>query len=219
MATATVTAARRAAHAVVRRTLADGAFADRALHGEARGLDPRERGLAKQLAFGAVQRRLTLDHVISQHVDRRLEPGIRAALHLGLFQLLFLDGVAPYAAIGESVELAKPSPGHKLADAKAFDGDRGFDRVLLDPPCSGLGTLQSHPDLRWRITPDDIERLAAEQDELLAAARRALRPGGTLVYSVCTLSPREERLVTADVRRTLPPVDHTDGFYIARDGG
>jgi 16S rRNA C967 or C1407 C5-methylase (RsmB/RsmF family) len=58
-----------------------------------------------------------------------------------------------------------------------------------------------------------------DQDDLLAAARRALRPGGTLVYSICTLSPREERLVTADVRRTLPPVHQTDGFYIARDGG
>ena len=105
------------------------------------------------------------------------------------------------------------------ADATAFHGDASFDRVLLDPPCSGLGTLQSHPDLRWRVTPADIERLATEQDELLACARRALRPGGTLVYSVCTLSPREERLVTGDVRRTLPPLDRTDGFYIARDGG
>jgi 16S rRNA (cytosine967-C5)-methyltransferase len=105
------------------------------------------------------------------------------------------------------------------ADAKDFDGAHGFDRVLLDPPCSGLGTLRSHPDLRWRVAPADIDRLAAEQDELLTAARRALRPDGALVYSICTLSPREERLVTADVRRTLPPVDHTDGFYIARDGG
>jgi 16S rRNA (cytosine967-C5)-methyltransferase len=397
MASTTVTPARRAAHAVVRRTLVDGAFADRALHGEARGLDTRDRALAKQLAFGAVQRRLTLDHVIAEHVDRSLEPDVRAALQLGLFQLLFLDGVAPHAAIGEAVELAKPSPGHRLvnavlrrvqregaelpsdetpegaairhshplwlvelwwdwlgpeqtrallaadnepaelalrvnslvehdlddipgerdgdaivvdgpfdalahpgyaagafmpqsrasqlvapivdprpgervldlcaapggktthlaalmegigevvaverhpqrakalkatcermraanvtvatADANDFDGDQGFDRVLLDPPCSGLGTLSSHPDLRWRVSPADIDRLAAEQDDLLAAARRALRPGGTLVYSICTLSPREERLVTADVRRTLPPVHQTDGFYIARDGG
>jgi 16S rRNA (cytosine967-C5)-methyltransferase len=105
------------------------------------------------------------------------------------------------------------------ADANDFDGEHGFDRVLLDPPCSGLGTLRSHPDLRWRVTPADVERLAAEQDALLAVARRALRPGGTLVYSICTLSPGEERLVTADVWRTLPPVDQTDGFYIARDGG
>jgi 16S rRNA (cytosine967-C5)-methyltransferase len=105
------------------------------------------------------------------------------------------------------------------ADAKAFDGDGGFDRVLLDAPCSGLGTLRSHPDLRWRASPEQIERLALEQDELLASARRALAPGGRLVYSVCTLSPREERLVADAVQRTLPHVDGTDGFYIARDGG
>ena len=53
-----------------------------------------------------------------------------------------------------------------------------FDRVLLDPPCSGLGTLRSHPDLRWRTSPEAVERLAAEQDALLASARRALAPGG-----------------------------------------
>jgi 16S rRNA (cytosine967-C5)-methyltransferase len=104
-------------------------------------------------------------------------------------------------------------------DAKAFDGEGRFDRVLLDPPCSGLGTLRSHPDLRWRASPAAIERLAAEQDALLAVARRAVAPGGTLVYSVCTLSPREERLASDDARRTLPHADGTDGFYIARDGG
>lgn len=104
------------------------------------------------------------------------------------------------------------------ADAKAYDGGQRFDRVLLDPPCSGLGTLSSHPDLRWRVTPQAIEQLAHEQDALLAAARRALRPDGVLVYSVCTLSPREERLVTDAVQRTFPHRDGTDGFYIARDG-
>ena len=70
--------------------------------------------------------------------------------------------------------------------------------------------------MRRRVAPSI---LAAEQDALLASARRALAPGGTLVYSVCTLSPREERLVSDDVRRTFPHRDSTDGFYIARDGG
>jgi len=68
------TQARRAAHAVVLRTLAGGAFTDRALHGEAAGLDPRDRALAKQLAFGTVQRRRTLDFVIAAHADRELDP-------------------------------------------------------------------------------------------------------------------------------------------------
>ena len=76
MALATLSPARRAAHAVVLRTLSDGAYADRALHGEARGLEPRDRALAKQLAFGTVQRRLTLDHVIAAHVDSRRGPAV-----------------------------------------------------------------------------------------------------------------------------------------------
>jgi 16S rRNA (cytosine967-C5)-methyltransferase len=93
-----------------------------------------------------------------------------------------------------------------------------FDRVLLDPPCSGLGTLARHPDLRWRIEPHDVEELARAQDRLLDAARRCVRPGGRLVYSVCTLHPDEERLRTAHVHRTWPDLDDTDGFYIAIDG-
>ena len=106
-----------------------------------------------------------------------------------------------------------------VGDAKAFADPDGFDRVLLDPPCSGLGTLRSHPDLRWRVTPRAIALLVAEQDALLAAARRALRPNGKLVYSVCTISPAEERLHSAEAIRTFPHRDGTDGFYIARDGG
>jgi 16S rRNA (cytosine967-C5)-methyltransferase len=106
-----------------------------------------------------------------------------------------------------------------VGDAKAFEDPEGFDRVLLDPPCSGLGTLRSHPDLRWRVKPRALRLLAAEQDALLASARRALRPGGALVYSVCTISPVEERLRDPDAMRTFPHKDGTDGFYIARDGG
>ena len=106
-----------------------------------------------------------------------------------------------------------------VGDAKAFRGDDGFDRVLLDPPCSGLGTLRSHPDLRFRVTPRAVALLAAGQDALLAAARRVLRPRGRLVYSVCTISPAEERLAAPDAVRTYPHKDGTDGFYIARDGG
>jgi 16S rRNA (cytosine967-C5)-methyltransferase len=105
------------------------------------------------------------------------------------------------------------------ADAAEFHDPAGFDRVLLDPPCSGLGTLRSHPDLRWRVQPEDLPPLVAQQDALLAAARANLRPGGVLVYAVCTLSPTEERLQTRDSWRTLPSRDDTDGFYSARDGG
>jgi len=77
------------------------------------------------------------------------------------------------------------------ADAAQAPIAAGFDRVLVDPPCSDLGALASRPDARWRKSPRAIERLAALQDDLLAAALAALRPGGTLVYSTCTISRRE----------------------------
>jgi 16S rRNA (cytosine967-C5)-methyltransferase len=100
----------------------------------------------------------------------------------------------------------------------AANASGAFDRVLLDPPCSGLGTLARHPDLRWRMTPEDVEELSAEQDRLLDTARRCVAPGGRLVYSVCTLNPAEERLGDAAIHRTWPHRDDTDGFYIAVDG-
>jgi 16S rRNA (cytosine967-C5)-methyltransferase len=388
--------ARRAALNVLRRVNEQGAYADRALHGESAALQPRDRALAKRLAFGAVQRRGTLDWIVDAHVDRALDPQVRAALHLGLYQLLYTD-VAQHAAVAESVELAKPSPGAKLVNAvlrkvqrqgvtlpgdatpaaaaithshpewlvrlwwdwlgadetrallaadnepselalrinplagmevdlpgrredealvvegpfdvlahplyvggaitpqsrasqrvarivapqagerildlcaapggktthlAALMGDRGevvaverhaqraqalrtqaqrlhattvrvvvadaaevtpatlggaFDRVLVDPPCSGLGTLSGHPDLRWRASMEGIESLRREQEAIVAAARGALAPGGRLVYSTCTLSPREE-IVGGEVVRTFPHRDRTDGFYIAVDG-
>ncbi|MBI1845155.1 MAG: rRNA cytosine-C5-methyltransferase [Actinobacteria bacterium] len=66
-----------------------------------------------------------------------------------------------------------------------------FDRVLVDAPCSGLGVLRRRPDARWRVQPGDAERLAGLQRELLVASMDLLRPGGTLVYSVCTLTRTE----------------------------
>ena len=63
-----------------------------------------------------------------------------------------------------------------------------FDRVLLDAPCSGLGVLRRRPEARWRAQPEQLEQLAGLQQRLLAAAATAVRPGGRLVYSVCTLS-------------------------------
>jgi 16S rRNA (cytosine967-C5)-methyltransferase len=67
----------------------------------------------------------------------------------------------------------------------------GFDRVLVDAPCSGLGALRRRPDARWRIRPDDVDQLATLQRELVDAAVALLRPGGVLVYSVCTLTKAE----------------------------
>lgn len=67
----------------------------------------------------------------------------------------------------------------------------GFDRVLLDAPCSGLGSLRRRPDARWRIGPDDVDGLVDLQRALFTAAVAAVKPGGTLVYSVCTLTDSE----------------------------
>jgi 16S rRNA (cytosine967-C5)-methyltransferase len=77
------------------------------------------------------------------------------------------------------------------ADAGAAGMAQGFDRVLVDPPCSDLGALASRPDARWRKSPKAIERLVEEQALLLRRGLEALRPGGTLVYSTCTISRRE----------------------------
>lgn len=94
----------------------------------------------------------------------------------------------------------------------------GFDRVLLDAPCSDLGALASRPDARWRKSPAAIERLAGVQSELLQRAREALRPGGTLVYSTCTISRRENEGVTGagESVQLRPDRDRTTGFFICR---
>jgi 16S rRNA (cytosine967-C5)-methyltransferase len=79
-----------------------------------------------------------------------------------------------------------------------------FDRVLVDAPCSGLGTLRRNPDARWRLTPEDPASLAATQKSLLASAGAVLRPGGTLVYSTCTLLHEENEAVVADFLTRVP---------------
>jgi 16S rRNA (cytosine967-C5)-methyltransferase len=66
-----------------------------------------------------------------------------------------------------------------------------FDRVLLDAPCSGLGALRRRPDARWRVDAASVDRLVVLQQEMLDAAITLLRPGGHLVYSVCTLTVAE----------------------------
>ncbi|HEX2084550.1 MAG TPA: 16S rRNA (cytosine(967)-C(5))-methyltransferase RsmB [Solirubrobacteraceae bacterium] len=399
--------ARRAAFRVVRRVAEQGAFADQALHAEAAALEPRERALARRLAFEAIQRRRTLDHVVGALTGRspkRLDPPVRAALHLGLTQVLFLDGIPDHAAVDESVELARrsrgsglvnavlrratregravldaiddeavrhsvpdwlaalwrdaygartasalmaraneplelalranrlratpeevaqavggrvaegdavvvdgpldahahplwhagaympqsrssqrvapalaPAPGERVldlcsapggkathlaalmrdegevvaverdadradqlratcdrmgativrvevADAAEPRGDGPFDRVLADPPCSGLGTLQAKPDLRWRMTPERIAGLIAEQRRILAAAAAAVRPGGVLVWSTCTLNPAENEELLAGLpgfattaRLTLMPHEtRSAGFQVTR---
>jgi 16S rRNA (cytosine967-C5)-methyltransferase len=132
----------------------------------------------------------------------------------------------------------------RVADAARDDLGDGYDRVLVDPPCSDLGTLASRPDARWRKSTRGIERMAALGGEIGSRGAAALRPGGTLVYSTCTVSRREnedqvERLLASEspplaaddlsaehpalaspgdprFLQTRPDRDRTDGFFVAR---
>jgi 16S rRNA (cytosine967-C5)-methyltransferase len=436
---APVAPARRRAYAVIRRVFEQGAYADQALQSEARELDARDRALCMRLAYGTIQRRLTLDHLIARLAGRpaeRLDPPLLAALRLGLYEMLYLSGAPDRAVVADCVELSKtghgaghglvnavlrraaregppdllgslredtperaaithshpewiarlwwqelgpadalalmaadnepgelalrvntlradpasiarelavpthtdpalpealvldgpfdlhgsspwdtgailaqsraamlvaraldPQAGERILDLCAAPGgksthiaalmrDEGevlavehnprraaelrdtagrlhagsvyvetsdaalprpegpvFDRVLVDPPCSGLGTLQARPDLRWRVTPEQVSQLTVLQAKILAAGAHALRPGGVLVYSTCTISPSENELLlerflaqnhdfaledlTNDQQihthprvpkflLTMPHRDHTAGFFVAR---
>jgi 16S rRNA (cytosine967-C5)-methyltransferase len=421
---AQVAPARRCAYVVLRRVFEDGAYADRALQGEAKGLDARDRALAMRLLYGTVQRKGTLDFLIAQLAERppeRLDARLLAALRLGLYELLFLSGAPDHAVVADVVELAKggargghglvnavlrrgiregpalldglsdatyaqaavkhshpewiarlwfeslgapdaralmaydnepgevalrantlviddasalaarlavathldpdlpealvlegpfdahesvawragafiaqsraamqvsrmldPRPGERVLDLCAAPGGKSthlaalmqgrgevvavernarragllartaqrlhaasvrvevadaaderpegavYDRVLVDPPCSGLGTLQARADLRWRVTPQDVREMVLTQAAILAAGAAAVRPGGVLVYSTCTISPTEnEHQIAAfldahphfsrdESMTTLPHRDHTAGFFIAR---
>jgi 16S rRNA (cytosine967-C5)-methyltransferase len=435
---ANTAAARACALAVVRRVFEEDAWADRALHGEARRrrLDRRDRALATRLAYGTIQRKATLDALAEELARRpveRLDPAVRAALRLGLYQLAFLDRVPAHAVVGDAVELVKaespggaklvnavlrraapmaagwvadlpdatpaqaalrhsypgwiaalwfrtlgpgdaralmaalnepaeavlrantlratpeelaerlgvpshpapglpeglvldapfdafdsplwaegqfmpqsraamavaralaPRPGERVLDLCAAPGgktthlaalmeNRGaliaverhpgradalrrtvdrmgaaadvrtgdatdfataepFDRVLVDPPCSDLGTLASRPDARWRKPADLPEQLARVQLAILRAGARATRPGGSLVYATCTISPAENAAVVEGLlaeepgfelaatasdaplwddphvpgfSQTLPHRDGTEGFFLAR---
>jgi 16S rRNA (cytosine967-C5)-methyltransferase len=418
-----VAPARRCAYVVSRRVFEDGAYADRALPGETKELDPRDRSLAMRLLYGTVQRKGTLDYLIEHLADRspgKLDARLLAALRLGLYELLYLSGAPDHAVVADSVELAKggargghglvnavlrratregpallaglsdatparaavkhshpewiarlwfeylgatdaralmaydnepgevalrvntlvtdastlagelpvvthadpalpealvlegpfdahdspawragaflaqsraamhvsrfldPQPGERILDLCAAPGGKSthlaalmqgrgevvavernarragllvrsaqrlhaanvrvevadaavvrpegavYDRVLVDPPCSGLGTLQARADLRWRVTPEDVREMTRTQAAILAAGAAAVRPGGVLVYSTCTISPTEnEHQIAAflathphfsrgESMTTLPHRDHTAGFYIAR---
>ena len=114
-----------------------------------------------------------------------------------------------------------------------------FDRILVDAPCSGTGTLRHNPEIRWRLSEDDIPRLAVQQGLLLQNAVGVLKPGGRLIYSTCSIEREENEDVVeeflkrnktmrqlllkpasgltagAGALRTWPHRDSTDGFFVA----
>ncbi len=75
----------------------------------------------------------------------------------------------------------------------------GFDRVLVDAPCSGLGTLRRHPDLKWRMTQESVDELAQQQRDLLRSAIALCKNNGVVVYSVCTFTPEETTAVVESI--------------------
>ncbi len=100
-----------------------------------------------------------------------------------------------------------------------------FDRVLVDAPCSGLGTLRRHPEIRWRFSPKDLEPLTQTQAQVLAQGAQRVRPGGVLVYSVCTVTRAEgeaqlEKLSGFTIESILRTGPHQpgapDGFFAAK---
>jgi len=91
-----------------------------------------------------------------------------------------------------------------IADARDFRGGETFDAVLLDAPCASTGTIRRHPDIPWIKEADDVRALAALQSELLAAAFAAVKPGGRLVYSVCSLEAEEGEEAIAGFLAAMP---------------
>jgi 16S rRNA (cytosine967-C5)-methyltransferase len=102
-----------------------------------------------------------------------------------------------------------------------------FDKVLVDAPCSGTGTLRRNPEIRWRLTPVDIVKLAEQQKQILRRAVEMVKPGGRLVYATCSVEheeneevieeviARDERFQLVKTRRTWPQREGCDGFSIS----
>ena len=150
-------------------------------------------------------------------LDACAAPGGKAChlAELGAGSVLAVD---LHARKARNIEEAASRLG--LAEVHALAGDATlplpgegpFDLALVDAPCSGLGTLRRHPEVKLRRTPDDVDRVAALQARLLAQVSRSVKPGGLLVYAVCTLTPEEsdeqvERFLAAnpDFHPERPP--------------
>ena len=126
------------------------------------------------------------------------------------------------------VAIARPMV-HDCMQAGGLLAPASFDRILVDAPCSNTGVIRRRVDVRWRLTEEDFVRMPAQQFALLRRTATLLKPGGTLVYSTCSLEPEEndfqlvEKISTeipalrfVESRRTLPFVDDVDGAFAAK---
>jgi 16S rRNA (cytosine967-C5)-methyltransferase len=105
-----------------------------------------------------------------------------------------LEGLKPRALKSGIQEVHTLVLAHEHDDRLARMAAKA-DRVLVDAPCSGLGTLRRNPDLQWRVTPQDIQALQAVQLSILQSAARLVKPGGRLVYATCSLLTQENEAV------------------------
>jgi 16S rRNA (cytosine967-C5)-methyltransferase len=155
-----------------------------------------------------------------------------------------VNGLKNARALGTRLRLANIDFVRADLAARAPIHPASFEYVLLDAPCTGLGTLREHPEIRWRLKPDDPARMAAVQLRMLEHAGATVRPGGAIVYSVCSIAPEEgEGVIDAFIKshpefvidrqppnfaeikslldargfmKTRPDVGGLDGFFAAR---
>ena len=203
--------------------------------GDPGDIEPIREGLAGVQDEGSqlVARALAIAPLDGDDAGRWLDlcagPGGKAAL---LGALADIDGarVTAVEKAPHRAELIRKATRELPVDVIVGDGrdpglESGFDRVLVDAPCTGLGALRRRPEARWRRNPGDVPDLVALQKQLLASAVDQLRPGGVVVYSTCSPHPAETREVAdwavaelpvtaLDTRDLVPVDDLTGGPYV-----
>lgn len=178
--------------------------------GTGRTQDIGSQSIVPLLRLGPGQTFLDLCAAPGNKTAQALESGVHAiACDLHFHRLSQLKSLTPNLAV--------------LDGTRPLPFNRAFDRILVDAPCSGTGTLGRNPEIKWRLKPADLDDLPRRQSALLANARLTLAPGGLLVYSTCSLEPEENEGVIAGVppsliletMRRLPGRDPGDGFFAA----
>jgi 16S rRNA (cytosine967-C5)-methyltransferase len=189
-----------------------------------RVLDPRPGELVLDACAGMGTKTVQ----IAEHMQRR---GGIVAVDVSGERLAELDGQRERAALDEGEltleiiegDLAKPFEHPRLREAS-------FDAVLLDAPCTGLGNLARHPELRWTASEASVGERASLQATLLERCASLVKPGGRLVYAVCSLEPEEGEVIVGnflaseagqsfgrELTNAWTPEQHqTDGFWLAR---
>jgi 16S rRNA (cytosine967-C5)-methyltransferase len=180
-------------------------------HGDPGRLEPVREGMAAVQDEGSqlVARALTLAPVTGDDGGRWLDlcagPGGKAALLGALADLdgFTVDAVEPIEHRAELVRKTTrgmPVTVH-VADGRDPGLDPGYDRILVDAPCTGLGALRRRPESRWRRQPGDVADLVRLQKQLLTSAIEMLRPGGVVLYSTCSPHVSETVAIVADAVR------------------